>query len=105
MHAFGDISFVFSCSTVDKTETLFLLFGGNIEASLRKCSYFLPGKRYSCQGIGIPAREMGCFLGISPASNSTPRILTHAKGEKFRIPLAEMGVKHISPVTNCISLA
>lgn len=54
--------------------------------SLRKCSYFLPGKWYSCQGIGIPAREMGCFLGISPASNSTPRIWLTQKEKNFEFP-------------------
>ena len=103
MHAFGDISFVFSCSTVDKIEKkyFFCLVG----TSLQKYSFFLPGKWYSCQGIGIPAREMGCFLGISPASNSTPRIWLTQKEKNFEFPWQKWVWNTFTPLTNCISLA
>ena len=42
--------------------------------SLRKCSYFLPGKWYFLPGNWYSCQGNGMFLGISPASNSTPRI-------------------------------
>ena len=70
--------------------------------SLRKCSYFLPGKWYFLPGNWYSCQGNGMFFGNFPSVKFHATNLTHAKGEKFRIPLAEMGVKHISPVTNCI---
>ena len=54
--------------------------------SLRKCSYFLPGKWYFLPGNWYSCQGNGMFLGISPASNSTPRIWLAQKEKNFKFP-------------------
>ena len=52
--------------------------------SLRKCSYFLPGKWYSCQGIGIPAGKWDVFWEFP--QRHIPRIWLTQKEKNFEFP-------------------